>query len=429
MSTKLLSLLLASAGLAIASQASASSAGFGTFAGTPSGCQPTNASIHMVKTGAGMTGSIVVQPIYIGTPASSSPASVQTWNQNFLQSGVFSSQMGWLTEEFGVGTIATVNSDLVISNPQTFTTSTSLNGNNYGAELAWQIAHSGAPNSAHFPTTLAPASTIFVIYVSNPYKDGGACNPFNGYNTTSNQSGQTYHLGVIFDETDNNAGSVYQGCFNSSNTQVAVETRNTTKPGVGLSRPSGAAVLQHEIVEVLTNNWSFENPPPNTDCGQIADPCQFNTDISYSASGQTYAIQSMWSNTANRCVTGTRGASADIMGNGTSDIAFGHTGNATFDVAVPSSSTYGVFNLSSLVLNNGYDSNGNPTAFSGWETQGVPVPLVGDFDGDGFADVAMTGGSYQGTAWGSIPVAYSNGTQLNVTNSTISGQPFGTFAT
>jgi hypothetical protein len=61
-------------------------------------------------------------------------------------------------------------------------------------------------------------------------------------------------------------------------------------------------------------------------------------------------------------------------------------------------------------------------------TQSGAKPVPGDFDGDGRGDVALTGGSSNGSAWGSIPVAFSNGDgSFRVTNGSVAD--FGTFAT
>ena len=387
----------------------------------------------MVAGGPGMTGNITVQAVYIGTPGSSSPAPIATWNHNFLTSGVFASQMGWLSAEYGVGSIATIEPDIVITNPQStnFTQSYGVvSGTDIQSEIDWQLANSGSSLSAHFPA-LNPATTIFFVYLSMPWigagwNPGGSNNlvcGFNGYNTAQPLSnGKTHHVAVVYDETDSNTTSPYYPCLNNTNTQLAVETRNTAK---GNSRPSGAALIQHELAEALTNNWSFPNPPANTDCSQIADPCQFNYDVSYTGGGNTYAIQPMWSNTANGCVTTTRGAQGDLLGFGTSDVVFGHSGDSILPVASPGpAGTFnGNFTLYSLSLDDNYDLNGTPTAFSSWSIHAKN--LVGDFDGDGEADVALTGGQ----GWASIPVAYSNGSELDVTNSTISGQPFASFTT
>lgn len=239
-------------------------------------------------------------------------------------------------------------------------------------------------------------------------------------------------MAVVYDETDNTPSSAYVNCYTSTNTQTVVQNYV-------------ASWEVHEMAEAVTLGWGFPYGPPGTDCSQIGDLCQnfgASPKVTYSdGSGNTWQIQTLWSNLENACVGSTPGAAADILGTGTSDIAFGHTGDIYLPVASTTESTYGTFALTDLTLNDNYDTSFRPTAFSGWQTATGAVPLVGDFDGDGFADVALTGGSQSnGSPWQTIPVAFSNGrnitsaplapaTALEVTNGSISGQPFASFAT
>jgi FG-GAP-like repeat len=81
-------------------------------------------------------------------------------------------------------------------------------------------------------------------------------------------------------------------------------------------------------------------------------------------------------------------------------------------------------------------SNGDGTfrvtnsAIANFETyaiQGAVQVISGDFDGDGKTDLALTGGYSNGVAWGSVPVAFSNGDgTFRVTNTGIAN--FGTYA-
>ena len=53
---------------------------------------------------------------------------------------------------------------------------------------------------------------------------------------------------------------------------------------------------------------------------------------------------------------------------------------------------------------------------AGWAATANAKPVIGDFDGDGLADVALTGAS----GWATLPVAFSNGDgTFNVTNQPI----------
>ncbi len=77
---------------------------------------------------------------------------------------------------------------------------------------------------------------------------------------------------------------------------------------------------------------------------------------------------------------------------------------------------------------------GTATDFGALASQPGVVPVVGDFDGDGKSDIALTGGRLPGTGtpWASIPLALSNGDGtfrvLNI-NLDPNGNPFNWFAT
>ena len=73
-------------------------------------------------------------------------------------------------------------------------------------------------------------------------------------------------------------------------------------------------------------------------------------------------------------------------------------------------------------------TNYNVTDFPIFATQGA-LAVAGDFNGDGYGDIALTGGrTPSGAPWGSVPVAFSNGNgTFRVTNLGVADFP--TFAT
>lgn len=95
----------------------------------------------------------------------------------------------------------------------------------------------------------------------------------------------------------------------------------------------------------------------------------------------------------------------DFNGDGRSDVALtGPSGWFTLPVAF--SNGDGTFGITNQPITN----------FAGWAATANAKPLVGDFNADGRADVALTGPS----GWSSLPVAFASGAgNFNVTNAPI----------
>jgi hypothetical protein len=93
-------------------------------------------------------------------------------------------------------------------------------------------------------------------------------------------------------------------------------------------------------------------------------------------------------------LAGAKPVSGDFNGDGFWDIALtGGSGWGSIPVAF--SLGTGAFQVTNYWLGD----------FPGFAQQNGARPIAGDFNGDGFADVALSGGA----GWGSLPVAFSNG--------------------
>ncbi|HEY2510967.1 MAG TPA: VCBS repeat-containing protein [Polyangiaceae bacterium] len=119
----------------------------------------------------------------------------------------------------------------------------------------------------------------------------------------------------------------------------------------------------------------------------------------------------------------------DINGDGRADVALTagripDTGAPWSTIPVAFSNGNGTFNVTNDVV----------ADFPTYSTQHGASAVLGDFNGDGYADLALTGGWIPAAAgsnpvpWNTIPVAFSNGNgTFNVTNSVVSN--FATYAT
>ena len=97
------------------------------------------------------------------------------------------------------------------------------------------------------------------------------------------------------------------------------------------------------------------------------------------------------------------------------------------DIAITGPTGWGSVPIAMSNGSGAYAAVNQPLAdFPTWASQTGAKAVGGDFDGDGLADIALTGGfSPGGSAWTTVPVAYSRGDgSFRVTNASVASFPF-----
>ena len=349
---------------------------------TPSAAGAQNRSVissncklpaHLTRQGGANATAVTVVPVFWGINVDATIQSSISTSLNVMQ---FSALDSWVTKEYAMPHM-THSAPITISpqNPLGFLTDGAIQ-----SELNFQITHGVLPG--------ADSSHLYVVFLPpNETVDGG-CTVFCGYNGAFNGTSGPVYYSVI---PDFSTGTC-TGCVSTS-----------------VRYDSVTAVATHEIFEALTDEmgggWE-DLSQDNAACGvQIADLCaRFDFSTSVNPIGSAM-LHMMWSNTGNTCRQSSPGSRNDINGDGFGDFALvAGPGWTTIPVGFYSGPTAAVTTVNDFVSN-----------FPGWAAIGKTV--MGDFNGDGLADLAVTGVS----GWTSLPVAFSTGIDglFNVTNQSI----------
>lgn len=180
--------------------------------------------------------------------------------------------------------------------------------------------------------------------------------------------------------------------------------------GASVRRSCIESIAIHEFGHAL--GIAHEHNRPDTDRSLCTDaPQGTNGDVIIGPWDRNSIMNYCFNSSYNNALSSTDRATINSMypknmidfnGDGRTDVGLiGGSGWNTMPVAF--STGVGTFNV----------TNGGVGSFSAWAATSNVRQITGDFNNDGYTDVALTGGN----GWTSIPVAFSNGNgSFNVTN-------------
>jgi hypothetical protein len=383
------------------------------FATTPLQRAPTTTAVgptictghaHLTSLTRNGIGALNLVPTYWGpNVASRDKATVEALLPVFTSSVI----MNLLLTEYGASGVPAAS--LTIT-PQ-ISTGSRVSRADIETELRWQLDAGILPFHSifllHFPPTVHPTITDANGVEQNMCTPaGGAC----GYHGTVD-GGKDFLYTVIPDHSVDCAGFT---CDESSHNGSTYDRQNIDE--------------SHEISEALTDPdavTGFRVRTPGSAClGQeIGDLCHATSVLLNNKAGSAW-VQKEWSNRGNTC-TFVPFAAGDIDGNGRTDLTL--TGSAAWSNFIPVAFSIGdgTYSGESDPLFAGPSITSGNTSFSPAASQPGAKSVTGDFNGDGFADVALTGG----VGWRTVPVAFSNGDgTFRGTNTLTSSTLFATVA-
>ena len=174
----------------------------------------------------------------------------------------------------------------------------------------------------------------------------------------------------------------------------------------------------HELIEALTDplvttGWRDSSQPAACG-GEVADMCTgrpFYISKTISGATVTMKVQQMYSNLSASCQLDTPGAPLDQSGYDTGT-SFALAGDLTDTSGIPIVTNNGRLSATLVLADSTTISVSDPTFLTTWQKQSNAHAMYGDFNGDGLADVALTGVS----GWATIPLAAGGVYPLTVTN-------------
>jgi hypothetical protein len=323
----------------------------------------TGIPAHVVSYGGRESNNTMVVPVYW---TANVWGTVQNQMSNFYNTLYNSSWLQPLQTEY-VWSVQFAAAVTIIPNTQ----KTTLTVADIATELAWQLSHGNLPNSSTFSYVYAvhlPPGVTGLDPIGNPMCGVAA--------------GCAYHNAVYANDT-NHAFLVipdYSPSGQCASNWCAGQRTLTAYQAMTVAET-------HEIVEAasdpdVSTGFKVRSSVDQGINEEIGDLCQPYFQPITSSYG-TFYVQSYWSNRANGCVAGPA-AAGDVDGDGLSDLTL--TGGTNWQtVPVAFSQGDGTFYGTNAGIAQG-DTN-----FPSYAAQAGVQPIGGDFDGDGHTDIALVG--------------------------------------
>jgi hypothetical protein len=347
---------------------------------------------HVVSNGGRMTGGITfLVPVFWGPNVAQDTVSKSPSFLNLLASSPW--MRGIEAEYIGPQQVKVWSGSGIVITPQQSTGSV-VNRNQIKTELQYQIQQNTLPSATYaFLYVVYFPSSVQVVDNGSPLCPAGPgeC----AYHDTLGGTNSTF--AVMADHTVQCANSCATGVTNSYDGMTVMES--------------------HEIAEALTDpdydndgspsGFQLRTVPPGGQCtlsAEIGDICSGNAAVQITSKPGTKNptsawIQPIWSNRASGCVTAP-GVRGDVDGDGYSDLML--TGGKNW-ASMPVAFANGTAGDGSWTGTNAGIDQGD-TGFPTYATQPGAIPVAGDFNGDGHADIALVGG----VGWNTIPVAFTD---------------------
>jgi len=376
----------------------------GAVSRAPVAAPPANA--YLFYYGGHVISNIKVVPVMWG---SSVPSDVQSTMPAFYAAVANSSFFDWLAEydtnildyggqqgtnqHIGRGTAT----QAVVITPSI--TATAITDAQIQSELSAQISagHLPAPDADTYYPIAFPAGTS----ISMPDGNGGtatSCQQFCAYHGTIQHSPTNIFYGVLPNVTTD-------GC----------------QLGCG-ANPNGidnvTEVASHEMIETVTDaevGLATNNAPPlawydpQGQDGEIGDICNA-TSGAVTASGKSWVVQQIWSNSQNACVTSA--ASNDFsleFSPSTHAIAAGQSASYTLEAKALSGSP-GSITLSASGMPTGFTGSFNPATISAGQTSTLTVSVDSSAaNGEDYFTVSGSAGGVSREAKGTATVTGGSG--------------------